>query len=209
MHLRLLLILICVFSGLSTARADIGIAVDTSSSTNANVGVGPNQTINLFLRETAPSSGTPTELTAITPFFQISAPLTVAPVVSLAPVGPTDSGSGFFGDGNLNASGVTPSGNTIFGINQEFNNPQLLTSTPELWLSISIDTTGIAPGVYQLDILDQGDDFSNVVDPTAPIFFDHNDNLTFTVVAVPEPSSALLVVGIAMVVASRRRKIAG
>jgi hypothetical protein len=182
------------------ATADVVLALDTAGSTTIDTGVaGSGKLLRIYI-----SSDSADEIQALNTPFTIEAGDVTSGLVSTS--GATGT-AGFFGAGNLTNSDFVRTSGSTFVVDQFLTAPQNLldAANRELWFELTIDTTGVASGSYFLRLDDPNSSFfdsgANALTP--------NNNLTFSVSAVPEPGS-LSVIGLASVLLiTRRRRTAG
>lgn len=134
---------------------------------------GPNKTIDLYLSQTAGSSDL---FAGNTGDFDFA-----AGTVSSATVGSENASvnNGFLGEGNLGTSTTQITSDTSFNFNQFYTNltqPISLAPNGELWMTIVIDTTGLADGTYAIDLRSDAngnflDQFGNVVASNSSLSF--------------------------------------
>ena len=189
------------------ASADIVVTVNSAGSTNVNLGTaGAGKTIDFHISQDASSSDT---MAAIFAEFTISGGVIGDPPGTISATGATGT-AGYYGAGNLDVSQINRTGDTSFNINQSFDFESMLQpikNDPErdLWFTLNLDTTGLAPGSYSIVLADPDNSF---FDPTAATI-SANNNLSFTVSAIPEPTSlaVLGLVGIGSVLVRRRKQV--
>ena len=93
--------------------------------------------------------------------------------------------TGMIGNGNINAAGSSflrdPGNSSLANLSIEFNTSQLFPAGDQLFATLAIDTTGLAGGTYNINITNADLDGN-------PGTFSGG---TFTITAVPEPTSIL------------------
>ncbi|TWU48730.1 hypothetical protein Poly51_46320 [Rubripirellula tenax] len=176
--------------GLAPCYADIVLLLGSAGSGSFDTGVaGPNKTIPFYIRQDVGSSDA---IAGAVVDFELS-----GGVIQSGKVGSEDSVSSppLFGETNLKLSQFVENAQSVenpnpsFVVNQEFDDPQSVPTSPTLWFELTIDTTGLAGGDYMITLLDPGNSFvSSLNQPVTA-----SGNLTFTVTAVPELSSFALV----------------
>jgi hypothetical protein len=170
-----LLIATWIFVVSAQLHGEVIISVDSGGGLVAETGSpGPNKTIDLFLSQTAGSSD---QFAGNTGDFDFA-----AGTVSSVTIGSEGAAAdnGFLGEGNLGTSTTEiTGGGSSFNFNQFYTNlSQPIASAPdgELWMTIEIDTTGLADGTYAIDLRPDTsgnflDDVGNVVGSNASLFF--------------------------------------
>ena len=183
-----------------TVSADVVLALDTAGGTSVETGgAGAGKLLRIYI-----SSDSSDEIQALAPTFNVQAGSVTSGVVSIA--GGTGT-VGFFGAGNLTVSDFVKSAETTFVIDQFLTAPQTLMNAAdrELWFELTIDTSGLASGSYFLQLDDPGNSFFD----SASNALATNNDLVFSVSAVPEPGS-LSVLGLASILlVARRRRLVG
>lgn len=100
--------------------------------------------------------------------------------------------AGMIGNGNINAAGSSftrdPGNNSLANLSIEFNVSQLFPAANQLFATLAIDTTGLADGTYNINITNAD------LDGNIGTF----SGGTFTINAVPEPTS-ILTAGVGLV----------
>ena len=187
------------------ADAEVVIAFDPAGQTDVVIGQGPLQQLDFYISSNSSDGVRGIELDFLFP---------LATVVSDRQIGTTDpDDNGFFADDNLAISDLLdfPVGASrdVF-VNQRLDIVQTLTATPELWFSLTLDTSAVAEGDYTI-ILSPGS--SGISDGTlggdglpvvAPLL---NSSFGLTVVAVPEPTGLVgLAAAVCGMMFARRRK---
>lgn len=112
---------------------------------------------------------------------------------------------GFFAAGNLRTSTISKESDTSFLINQFYDNlaqPFTDATSPELWFSLNLDTTGLAAGDYAITLANPNDSFRDLTTQSIPV----QSNLSFTVSAIPEPALLPALTLFSLVGLSRRRR---
>ena len=188
----------------SAADGDILISVTPDGGTVAQTGeAGAGKEIDFFLAQTPGPSDL---FSANFGVFDFAAgTLTDATGATTGAA----TGSGFLGDGNLLTSDIIgDSGDNSLLFNQEYaNGAQPIPMDPNraLWLSVGLDTTGLADGIYAITL--QSDSNGNFLDQTNNAI-PSNRELFFQVGvdAVPEPGSLMLLGALSLVAATRRRR---
>ena len=164
----------------ASAQPPVLISLDVAGNSNVDLGTpGTIEVLNFFISRPAGSGAS--AISAASPNYTLDAGSISDPPGSIAPAGTgADSGSGLFGDGNLiTGDPIRRDAATMFGINQEFSNPETLTSVPQLWFSLDIDTTGLADGDYAITMTNS-DQALFLLDGGLTVLTPNND-LTFTV----------------------------
>ncbi|TWU41404.1 hypothetical protein Q31b_28480 [Novipirellula aureliae] len=200
------LLLVLTFS--VSASADYVISVDSTGGTNVNLGLpGANRTIDFFIGEDV-GAGSSLPMSGTTAIFMIQ-----AGIVGGTEVVPGDETAdnatgrvsatgftgtpGYFGAGSLVTSTIFKQSDLYFAINQAFpdfsSQPLNDFTSPERWFTLNLDTSGLAPGDYAISLENPDTAFRDVDNMPVPT----RANLSFTIAAVPEPSSCamLAVVG--------------
>lgn len=208
----------------TSSHGQILIALDESGSSSFDLGAaGSNQRLDFFIGAQPGVSND--GISAAAPDFVFEVPVILDPSSMIAPQGVgSDSGSGFFGDGNLllsdpifrnpePANEAEASLSTGFIVNQLLNEPEPLTDDLQLWFSLALDTTGLVDGTYDITITNLSEAFGGFViqeDGTSEDqFLESNNNLSFVISssAVPEPGSlSLLAMGGLLTVLTRRKR---
>jgi hypothetical protein len=194
-----------------TSSAQVVVSLDAAGNTNVDLGAaGSGKTIDFYLSSLADTDK----------LFGISAQFTLAGGVIPGAVGvessSNDSGTvsatglgtpGYFGAGNLSTSSINKGSDTFFVVNQEFTNaaqPLPTEPTRDRWITLNLDTTGLAPNTYGISLQDV------FIDETGAAFIPRvpNNDLSFTVsaITVPEPSSLLVLTAIGAMGCLRRRR---
>ena len=193
---------LCVFLLLAAeSPAAILLSMTPSGGTNANTGAaGPGKTLSVYIGEDVSSDD------ALIGVDQARFTLEAGSIVS----GTEQHGTtGFFAANNLAPGGSTFSitSTTTFVIAQELddfvNGEPLVNAAPYVkWFEFQIDTTGLLPGTYALTLDNPNTAFADTsFTPLIP-----NNNLTFTVSAVPEPGSLSFLLGFSSVAFLRRKR---
>lgn len=209
----------------TSSHGQILIALDESGSSSFDLGAaGSNQRLDFFIGGQPGVSND--GISGAAPDFVFEVPVIIETTSMIAPPGTgADSGSGFFGDGNLFVSDPirrdpTPNNPseaavaTGFGLNQEFNNPEPLTAELQPWFSLALDTTGLADGTYDFTIENASEAFGVLItdQTTGGISFQSltaNSNFSFVISssAIPEPGSlSVLAMGGLLTVLTRRKR---
>ncbi|TWU57092.1 hypothetical protein Poly51_30130 [Rubripirellula tenax] len=202
-----------------SASADYVISIGTPGAENVDLEQSrANQSIDFFLGEDLGGSAAQ-PVSSVVAFFSLEQGLIEGIIVpagtetatnATGTVSATGAGTvGYFGAGNLAASTISKESDTSFLINQEFTNamqPVNDSLAPLRWFTVNVDTTGLAPGTYGVTLSSPNASFRNSMNrPVAA-----RANLSFTVTAIPEPSSvvaiAILGGGSLLVRRFRRRK---
>ncbi len=169
------LIIICVAALAADVQGQLIISVDSSGGLSAQTGSpGPNKTIDLFLSQRAGSSDL---FAGNTGDFDFA-----AGTVTGVTIGSEDNSvnNGFLGEGNLGTSTTEiTGGGTSFNFNQFYTDlSQSIAVEPSraLWMTIEIDTTGLADGTYAIDLRPDAsgnflDQVGNVVGSNSSLFF--------------------------------------
>ena len=194
----------CLATWSANAYGDLFISIDGSGGIEAQTGsAGPGKTISLFLSQTTGSSDL---------FFGNTGDFDFAAgTITGTAIGSTEAGvdNGFLGEGNLATSTAAIAASaTSFNFNQEYSNgAQGIPVDPDsaLWLTVDLDTTGLADGRYAIDL--RSDASGNFLDQNANVV-GSNSSLFFIVdsAAVPEPTALLFVVATSMLGTVRRRR---
>lgn len=182
-----------------SASADYVISVGSDGSTNVNLGLpGPSQSIDFYIGEDV-GAGSSRSVSGIVATFNIEAGLVEGPLGSggsgtsdnatgtVSATGPTGT-PGYFGAGNLDISTIIKQSDSSFSVNQVFTNlsqPVNDFTSPDRWFTLNLDTSGLAPGDYSISLLDPDDAFRDSFNQTVPT----RGTVSFTIAAVPEPSS--------------------
>jgi len=187
----------------STADAEVIISVEADGSTVTQTGTaGAGKTVDFFLSQTSGSSDV---------FFGSFGEIAFeAGAITSVTIGSTDPAvdNGFLGEGNLSTSdAIIDMSNQFFTFNQEFTDSmQEIPVQPDsaLWLSLELDTTGLADGRYRIDLRPdpEGNFFDSDVTPVpsnSQLFFDVGPQM------IPEPSS-LALFGVLTLAGAIRRK---
>lgn len=166
----------CCFAVLSAdVYGQVIISVDSGGGLVAQTGAaGPNRTIDLFLSQAAGASDL---FAGNTGDFDFA-----AGTVSSVAIGSENAAvnNGFLGEGNLGTSTTQiTGGGTSFNFNQFYNDlAQPISATPngELWMTVVIDTTGLADGTYAIDLRADPsgnflDEFGNIVASNSSLSF--------------------------------------
>ncbi|OYP37682.1 hypothetical protein [Rhodopirellula sp. MGV] len=183
----------------SDGQAEVIFSFDTDGSTSIDVGAPKtNQIFDVYISQTV---GDTDEVLGIIADFQLSGGSYSSGQVSSVGTGT----AGFFGAGNLLTSQIVNGGATLFTLNQEFDNPQSISSvTPELLYRIEVDTSALASGTYELAF----DDTTSVLfDPALNPIAVGSTPLQFTITAIPEPSCGLAFLAMGFVLRRQRRCI--
>ncbi|MFK7770435.1 MAG: hypothetical protein AB8B55_24710 [Mariniblastus sp.] len=164
----------------SAANADIFLSMDSQGSQNFNTGsAGAGKLLAIHISQDATSND---RLAVWVADFDLE-----AGDVTGGQVSATGSGTdGFFAAGNLSTSDFTLTSTNSFEVNQETTDfDQAIPQEPvrEKWFELTIDTTGLADGTYDLILRSPTETF---LDPDAN-FVTVGNQLTFTVSSVPEP----------------------
>ncbi|WP_404308010.1 hypothetical protein [Neorhodopirellula lusitana] len=182
-----------------TASADYVISIGSPGGVNVNLGTaGTNQSIHFYLGEDV-GGGTAQPLAAALASFSLEAGVVEGAITtggietSMNETGTVSAeGSpgtpGYFGAGNLFQSTIEKVAESSFQINQVFSDlmqPVQDFSAPERWFTVNLDTTGLAEGTYAITLDSPNNSFRN----SSGEFVASASNLSFTVSAVPEPSS--------------------
>jgi len=169
------LIALCFAVFSADVHGQLTISVDSGGGLVAQTGSpGPGKTIDLFLSQTAGSSDL---FAGNTGDFDFA-----AGTVSSVTIGSENPqvDNGFLGEGNLATSTTEiTGGGTSFNFNQFYSNlTQAIPVAPNraLWMSIEIDTTGLAAGTYAIDLRSDAsgnflDQFGNVVVSNSSLSF--------------------------------------
>ena len=196
MRISILASLLAVALFAVPASATIVVSLDAAGGTNVDTGVtGPGKVINFFIGEDALSNNA---LLSILVDFRIQqGAITGGTVSSIGAVGTP----GYFGAGNLSNSDFTftPLQATV---GQEFDDSmQPLANDPmrDRWLTMILDTSGLASGDYAIAVT------GSAFDSTFSVLTVQND-LTFTVTAIPEPGSFLAAAGITGICLLRKKR---
>ncbi|TWU59931.1 hypothetical protein Poly51_02040 [Rubripirellula tenax] len=187
-NLRVSFAVLAVFAGAMDSSAAIVISVGAARSTNVDLGpAGAGKQIDFFIGQDAASSDLVAGAVAD---FILAGGLIVDPPGQVGSISGT-AADPFFGSGNLSTSTINFSSSSQFLINQEFTNAaQVL---PEVgssarWFVLDLDTTGLADGTYAIELVSPDGSFLSSVGG----LISANNNLSFTVSPVPEPSSVAM-----------------
>ncbi|MGB7325100.1 MAG: PEP-CTERM sorting domain-containing protein [Rubripirellula sp.] len=189
------------------ASADYVVSIGTPGGTNANLGLaGANRSVDFYLGEDVGGS-TAQPLAGLVATFSLEAgQVSGTQVLSGTETASNETGTvsavgaigtaGYLGAGNLDTSTISKESANSFLVNQFFTNiaqPVEDFATPSRWFTVNLDTTGLAAGEYAITLSDPNNSFRNSFNQ--PVVT--RSNLSFTVTAVPEPSSvaALAILG--------------
>ena len=189
----------------SESQAEIVVSLDNLGSTNVDLGTpGLGKSIDFYISE----SGTDRLLAAAIPQFTLSAGTITNPAGVISTTGAGT--PGYFGEGNLDVSTIEIVPGTMsrsFIINQAFKDIAGVQEIPNdpirsLWFTLNLDTTGLSEGSYGILFSDPDNSFFDEVG----IPISTNNNLTFSITAVPEPSgfTAVAVAAAGMMLIRRR-----
>lgn len=203
--LRFLIFGCLVFAFGATSHGQVVVSLDASGNNSIDLGdPGANKQLDFYIGRAMGSMSQP--ITGAVPNYEFLATVSLSNGM-VAPSGAA-SGSGFFGDGNLQFSQFRVDSATMFGINQEFDDPQPLSETPELWFSLTLDTSGLADGTYDINVQDADESFPFFTGATVE-FLSVNNNLQFIInsAAIPEPGAASLIGALGLLAALHRRRV--
>jgi PEP-CTERM motif len=184
MKKTVVLLLSLLLSSIVCQSTNAAIVLTAGSATFLqNTGI---QAVDLLVRSNAADTSL-----FLTADFQLS-----------AGVFPTAAGSfnqaGMVGAGNIQAPPISQfvsAGNNSATLSLDFTNPQLFPAADAVLARMFIDTTGLGIGTYNI-----------LVTSIATQVASSSVNGTFTITAVPEPSS-LILIGVATLLSFGRRKV--
>lgn len=212
------LAIVLMVSQTVVGSADIVLSVDSSGATNVDLGLaGPGKSIDIFISQQA---GSTDRLFGILAFLRVDAgriPGAIGVETSnneSGRVGGTTGSAGYFGESNLSVSTINKVDDRFVVINQEMTNaaqPVPNDPTRTRWLTLNLDTTGL-DGTFGITMDDNNTFISS--NPPFPSFVPRapNNALTFTVTAIPEPSSLAVLAalgGVSCLIRRRRGAICG